>query len=112
DVFAPYTRRTRATLWGMAGDDLISGLWHLGRARGREFDATYRATRLLPGPVPPFPAGAAFRELTAPDGRTMLTRTRAGCGLSYALPGGTACETCPRVGDAERLRRRFGVTSR
>ncbi|MET8978443.1 (2Fe-2S)-binding protein [Streptomyces sp. NPDC004539] len=104
-AFAPLTRRGSRALWGMAGDDLVSGLWYLGRVLDREDDGIRAASELLPGPVGRFPAGAAFRNLTAPDGSCHPTRTRAGCCMFYAIRPTEACGTCPRTPDAERLRR-------
>ncbi|MEV0321495.1 (2Fe-2S)-binding protein [Streptomyces sp. NPDC050658] len=107
-AIGPRLRRGPRALWGMAGDDLISGIWYLGRMLGEE-DAALRAVdALLPGPVEPFPGGAAFRHLTTRDGARHPTRTRLGCCLYYAIPATEACGTCPRVCDAERLRRLEG----
>jgi ferric iron reductase protein FhuF len=89
----------------MVGDDLVSGIWYLGRALGREDDAVRAATALLPEAVAPYPAGADFRVLTGADGRRHPTRTRTGCCLFYTIRPGEACATCPRTCDAERLRR-------
>ncbi|UUN25123.1 (2Fe-2S)-binding protein [Streptomyces sp. FIT100] len=101
-------RRGPHALWGMVGDDLVSGLWYLGRMLGREEDGVRAASELLPGPVPPFPGGADFRRLTGRDGRSYPTRTRRGCCLYYTIRPAEACGTCPRVCDAERLRRLEG----
>ncbi|MEU6678603.1 (2Fe-2S)-binding protein [Streptomyces sp. NPDC046925] len=104
-AIGPQARRGRRVLWGMAGDDLVSGIWYLGRMLGQEDEALRAVDALLPGPVAPFPGGAAFRHLTTRDGERHPTRTRLGCCLYYTLPAAEACGTCPRVCDAERLRR-------
>ncbi|GGX29940.1 (2Fe-2S)-binding protein [Streptomyces lomondensis] len=104
-ALGPAVRRGPRALWGMVGDDLVSGIWYLGRTLGREDDAVRAATALLPEPVGPYPAGADFRLLTGADGRRHRTRTRAGCCLYYAIRPDEACATCPRTDDAERLRR-------
>lgn len=101
----PRLRRGQRALWGMAGDDLVSGIWYLGRMLGQEDEALRAVDALLPGPVEPFPGGAAFRRLTTRDGERHPTRTRLGCCLYYTIPAAEACGTCPRVCDAERLRR-------
>ncbi|MGW7417617.1 (2Fe-2S)-binding protein, partial [Streptomyces sp. NPDC054863] len=101
----PHARRSPRTLWGMAGDDLVSGIWYLGRMLGQEERALQAATALLPTAVPPFPGGADFRRLTTPDGSRHPTRTRLGCCMYYTLDSAQACATCPRTCDAERLRR-------
>ncbi|WP_199549187.1 iron-sulfur protein [Streptomyces sp. N35] len=110
---APAVRRGPRALWGMAGDDLVSGIWYLGRMLGQEEQSVRAAEALLPTGIPPFPAGADFRRLQGSSGQSHLTRTRAGCCLYYAIrtspdstaPPPQACATCPRVCDAERLRR-------
>jgi len=104
-AIGPVTRRRARSLWGMAADDLVSGIWYLGRMLGREADAVRAATDVLPIAVPPYPAGADFRHLVDADGRRHTTRTRAGCCMFYAIRPTEACVTCPRTGDAERLRR-------
>jgi hypothetical protein len=101
----PQARRGQRALWGMAGDDLVSGIWYLGRMLGQEERALQAATELLPTAVAPFPGGADFRRLTTPDGRRHPTRTRIGCCMYYAVEADQACATCPRTCDAERLRR-------
>jgi hypothetical protein len=104
-ALGPRMRRGPRALWGMAEDDLVSGIWHLGRVTGEEEQAVVAAGELLPAPVPPFPAGAGFRRLRGGDGTSYPTRTRAGCCLFYAVAPGQACATCPRTGDADRLAR-------
>ncbi|MBO8195378.1 iron-sulfur protein [Streptomyces oryzae] len=104
-AFAPEVRRGPRALWGMVEDDLVSGIWYLGRMLGQEEDAVRAATELLPGPVPPFPGGAAFRYLTSASGRSFPTRTRVGCCLYYTIGTAQPCLTCPRTSDGERLRR-------
>ncbi|MFE6780543.1 (2Fe-2S)-binding protein [Streptomyces sp. NPDC057702] len=104
-AIGPWFRRGPRALWGMAGDDLVSGIWSLGRALGEEERAARQAGDVLPYAVEPFPAGADFRRLEGGSGRGHLTRTRTGCCLYYAIRPAEACGTCPRTGDAERLRR-------
>ncbi|MFD5427674.1 (2Fe-2S)-binding protein [Streptomyces sp. NPDC127084] len=104
-AMGPRLRRGPRALWGMVGDDLVSGIWYLGRVLGQEERAVHAAAELLPGPLPPFPGGADFRHLAGRDGRSHPTRTRLGCCLYYTIRPAEACGTCPRVCDAERLRR-------
>ncbi|MEU9131109.1 (2Fe-2S)-binding protein [Kitasatospora sp. NPDC048540] len=104
-AFQPYVRRGPRALWGMAADDLVSGIWYLGRLLGEEDRAVEAAEAVLPGGTPPFPGAAAFRRLTGTAGRTHWTRTRAGCCLYYAIRPDDACVTCPRTTDEERVRR-------
>ncbi|MDI9884366.1 (2Fe-2S)-binding protein [Streptomyces sp. HNM0645] len=107
-AIAPRVRRGPRALWGMAGDDLVSGVWYLGRMLGEEERGVRAAAELLPEPVPPFPGGADFRRLAGREGRSYPTRTRAGCCLHYTVRPAEACGTCPRTSDAERLRRLEG----
>lgn len=107
-AIGPQARRGPRALWGMAGDDLISGIWYLGRVLGEEERAVRTAGELLPGPVPPFPGGADFRRLAGRDGQAYPTRTRIGCCLYYTIRPAEACGTCPRTCDTERLRRLQG----
>lgn len=102
-AIGPSLRRGARALWGMAADDLVSGIWYLGRTLGQEERAVRAATRLLPAATPPFPGGADFRGLAGGDGRRHHTRTRLGCCMYYTLPTAEACLTCPRTCDAERL---------
>jgi hypothetical protein len=104
-AIGPHARRGPRALWGMVGDDLVSGIWYLGRVLGQEERAVDAATELLPTAVAPFPAGADFRRLAGRDGLRYPTRTRTGCCLYYALDGARPCGTCPRTSDAERVRR-------
>ena len=107
-ALGPYVRRRPRALWGMIADDLVSGIWYLGRTLGDEDAAVRAATALLPSAEAPFPGGADFRHLTGSDGRLHPTRTRMGCCLYYTVRPAEACSTCPRTCDAERLRRLEG----
>jgi hypothetical protein len=104
-AIGPYVRRGPRALWGLVTDDLVSGIWYLGRMLDREDDAVRAASALLPSAVAPFPGGADFRHLTGADGRRHPTRTRMGCCLYYTIRPAEACATCPRTCDTERLRR-------
>ncbi|NEB03573.1 (2Fe-2S)-binding protein [Streptomyces sp. SID13726] len=107
-AIAPVARRRSRALWGMVGDDLVSGIWYLGRMLGQEAAAVRAATEVLPAAVPPYPDGADFRRLVAEDGSRHTTRTRTGCCMFYAIRPAEACVTCPRTADAERLKRLAG----
>ncbi|MBT2370109.1 (2Fe-2S)-binding protein [Streptomyces sp. ISL-10] len=104
-AIGPAVRRGPRALWGMVADDLVSGIWYLGRTLDQEERAIRAATELLPTGIPPFPGGAGFRRLTGREGQRYLTRTRLGCCLYYTLAPDEACLTCPRTCDAERVRR-------
>lgn len=104
-ALGPNVRRGPRALWGMVADDLVSGIWYLGRALGEEDEGVRAAGVLLPSAEAPFPGGAGFRRLTGADGRQHPTRTRMGCCLYYTVRPTEACITCPRTCDTERLRR-------
>ncbi|MFB6615703.1 (2Fe-2S)-binding protein [Streptomyces sp. NPDC085524] len=104
-AIGPRVRRRDRALWGMVTDDLVSGIWYLGRALGEEERAVREATELLPTAIAPFPGGADFRRLADREGHLHPTRTRLGCCMYYTLDASRACATCPRTCDAERLRR-------
>ncbi|MFI5530499.1 (2Fe-2S)-binding protein [Kitasatospora sp. NPDC051853] len=94
-AFRPAMRRGSRTLWGMATDDVIEGLWFLGGLLGEEERAAAEAAELLPGPSErPFVGGAGFRRLT--DGPAARTRTRVSCCLFYTVRPEETCLTCPR----------------
>jgi hypothetical protein len=103
----PRLRRGAHALWGMAGDDLVSAVWYLGRQLAEEERGVRLAEELLPGggDAGQFRCGADFRELRGAAGRTYLTRTRTGCCLYYTLQPTDACVTCPRLTDDDRLHR-------
>ncbi|MER5866105.1 (2Fe-2S)-binding protein [Kitasatospora sp. NPDC002040] len=105
DAFKPFVKRGPRALWGMATDDLVSGIWYLGKMRGEEEYAVRVAEAVLPGDTAPFPGAADFRRLAGTGGRSHLTRTRLGCCLYYAVEPPDACVTCPRTCDADRVRR-------
>lgn len=104
-AIGPVARRGARSLWGLVADDLVSGIWCLGRMLGQETAAVRAATEVLPIAVSPYPGGAEFRYLAGDNGRRHATRTRSGCCMFYAIRPVEACVTCPRTDDAERLRR-------
>ncbi|MCZ7434258.1 (2Fe-2S)-binding protein [Streptomyces sp. WMMC1477] len=103
--FRPHMRRGPRALWGAAADEITEGLWYTGKLMGEEQRAIEAAETLLPGAAAPYPCGAGFRELTAPDGTRLPTRDRASCCLFYTLRPRETCVTCPRTSDAERIER-------
>ncbi|MGD9485719.1 (2Fe-2S)-binding protein [Streptomyces sp. TRM70308] len=103
--FGPRMRRGPRALWGAASDEITEGLWYVGGLLGEERRAIEEAELLLPGSTAPYPRGAGFRELTAPDGTVLPTRDRASCCLFYTLRPRETCVTCPRTCDAERVER-------
>lgn len=110
-AFQPFAKRGRRALWGMAADDLVSGLWHLGRTLGEEGRGVEVAGTVLPGGDRQFRGAADFRVLADAAGRGHWTRTRLGCCLYYAIEPTEpvqptqSCLTCPRTCDEERVRR-------
>ncbi|GGQ50134.1 (2Fe-2S)-binding protein [Kitasatospora griseola] len=95
-AFQPYVRRGPRALWGMATDDLVSGIQYLGRMLGEEDRAVAVATALVPAGTPPWTGPAAFRHEHG-----AWTRTRSGCCLYYAIDPANPCGTCPRRATAQ-----------
>jgi hypothetical protein len=102
-AFRPHVRRGERVLWGMAADELVSGVWYLGRARGEGARAVRELEALLPGGVGHFKRAAGFRTLTGTLGRTHCNRTQSVCCLWYTLSPDTLCSTCPRADDARQV---------
>ncbi|GAA0655297.1 (2Fe-2S)-binding protein [Kitasatospora atroaurantiaca] len=97
-AFRREVRRGPHTLWGMATDDVIEGLWYLGSLLGEEQRAAADLAKLLPGTEqPPFVGGAGFRLLEQPGAAPMRTRTRVSCCLFYTVRPAEACFSCPRT---------------
>lgn len=103
EAFQNYARRGPHALWGMAADDLVSGIWYLGRMLGEEDRAVNVATAVLPGDTPPFPGTADFRRVTRAESGECWTRTRRGCCLYYAIDPPNPCLTCPRLATKAEL---------
>ncbi|MFD4620874.1 (2Fe-2S)-binding protein [Streptomyces sp. NPDC058475] len=101
--FGPRMRRRGRTLWGMATDEVVEGLWYVAHLMGEERRATRELELLLPGATRPYVGSAAFRELTGPGGESLPTRDRASCCLFYTLRPEDTCATCPRTCDADRV---------
>ncbi|MFI9566278.1 (2Fe-2S)-binding protein [Streptomyces rishiriensis] len=104
-AFGPHTRRRGRALWGMVTDEVVEGLWYVAHLLGG--DEQERARRelelLLPGATRPYVGSAAFRELTRPDGQSLLTRDRASCCMFYTVRPDDTCVSCPRTCDADRV---------
>jgi hypothetical protein len=108
------TRRGPRALWGMVGDDLVSGLWHLGAALGDEEHGAAMAALVLPAALPPFPrrrglpAGgrrARGRAVHQDPGRLLPLLRRRPAGRLPDLPP-------PRRSRGTRDRRRRSRTGR
>ncbi|WP_354639406.1 (2Fe-2S)-binding protein [Kitasatospora camelliae] len=111
-AFRPATRRGSRTLWGMATDDVVGGLWQLGGLLGEEDRAAAELAELFPEPAAtgpgragpgsagtdrtaarsPFVGGAGF--LTEQGRRT---RNRTSCCLFYTVRPEELCAGCPRA---------------
>lgn len=105
-ALAPELRRGPWALWGTATDQLVSGVWQLGRLLGDEEWGAAEAQALLPGDTPPFAGGANVRHIDLGAGGSVPTRTRLSCCLLYTVAPEAVCNTCPRLrGDEQRLRR-------
>ncbi|MFB7666071.1 (2Fe-2S)-binding protein [Kitasatospora sp. NPDC056138] len=98
-AFRPELRRGPRTLWGMATDDVVEGLWYLGALLGEEDRAVAELGELLPdgSQHPPFVGGAGFRSSARPGAPTTWTRSRASCCLFYTVRPADTCFSCPRT---------------
>ncbi|MGC0313296.1 iron-sulfur protein [Kitasatospora acidiphila] len=88
-AFGPELRRGPRTLWGLATDELVEGLWFAAGLLGEEARAVAALTGLLP--AEPFAGAASFRS-DGPD----LRRSRVSCCLFYTLRPDRPCAGCPR----------------
>ncbi|MFI6447093.1 iron-sulfur protein [Kitasatospora sp. NPDC050543] len=109
-VFRPAVRRGPRTLWAMATDAVVEGLWYVGGLLGEEERAVAALRDLLPDRgrgTAPFASGTGFDagasgEDTC-DGESLgartrtRTRTRASCCLLYTARPETSCFGCPRA---------------
>lgn len=96
-AFRPLLRRGPRTLWGMATDEVVEGLWYAGSLLGEEDRAAAELTALLPGSTLPYAGAAGFRWLDQGPGRAaMRTRTRVSCCLYYTVRPAEVCFNCPR----------------
>ncbi|MET9951930.1 (2Fe-2S)-binding protein [Streptomyces sp. NPDC006339] len=106
--FGPRMRRGRRAWWGMVTDEIVEGLWYIASLLGEEQRALAELERLMPGTAKPYVGAAGFRELAGSVeacGTAQTTRDRATCCFFYTLRPEDTCLTCPRTGDAERVRR-------
>ncbi len=113
-AFRPEARRGPRTLWAMATDAVVEGLWYVGGLLGEEERArTELAALFAPGasgssgtpdpraarPAPecaPFTPGAGFTD-PASDVSERSDRCRASCCLVYTARAEAMCAGCPRV---------------
>lgn len=105
--FRPSARLPRRSLLGAFLDGLDTGVWFggdPGPAAAQEIIAA--AATVLPGATAQFPGASSIHRLSDVHGRSHVTRRRVGCCYLFKVADdGIACTTCPRVDDAERVRR-------
>ncbi|MCX4749817.1 (2Fe-2S)-binding protein [Kitasatospora sp. NBC_01287] len=99
-AFRTELRRGPRTLWGLATDELVEGLWYAAGLLGEEERAVAALAALLPEGADnaPFGGAAAFRT-TGPDRQGAApapARTRVSCCLYYTLRPAELCAGCPR----------------
>ena len=97
----------RRHLLGAFFDGLDTGVWYGGPANAGAAPEVLRLGALvLPGSTAEFADRSTVYQLTDTRGREQLSRRRVGCCYYYKVTeGGEACATCPRVTDAERVKR-------
>ncbi|WP_406285630.1 (2Fe-2S)-binding protein [Embleya sp. NBC_00896] len=103
-AFRPHLRRGEQVLWGMVADEVVSGVWYLGRIRGEDERAVHDLGELLPGDTGRFKRDAGFRVLPGTKGRSHCNRTQNVCCLWYTLNPDSLCSTCPRADDERQVR--------
>ncbi|MFB7470893.1 (2Fe-2S)-binding protein [Kitasatospora sp. NPDC056184] len=104
-VFRPEVRRGPRTLWAMATDAVVEGLWYVGGRLGEEERVRTELTALFPPHGPgapecaPFTPGAGFTTPApgAPARTERSERCRASCCLVYTARVEAMCAGCPRV---------------
>jgi hypothetical protein len=96
-------RRRGRALWGMATDEVVEGLDHVGLLLGEQERARRELELLLPGATEPYVGSAAFRAPAGPaaDG-AQPTRDRVSCCMFYTVRPEDICANCPRLCDARR----------
>ncbi|MET9440409.1 (2Fe-2S)-binding protein [Streptomyces sp. NPDC006610] len=101
--FGPRMRRRGRALWGMATDEVVEGLDHVGLLLGEQERARRELELLLPGATEPYVGSAAFRAPAGPaaDG-AQPTRDRVSCCMFYTVRPEDICANCPRLCDARR----------
>ncbi|KAA2262325.1 (2Fe-2S)-binding protein [Solihabitans fulvus] len=96
-AYAPGVRLGRRMLWAQATDSLDGATWLAGQLHGDEGAGVADAAMLLPERLAPFTSASTLRSARDEDGGARWTRRRESCCFHYAIPGTTACVTCPRV---------------
>ncbi|MFI9326490.1 (2Fe-2S)-binding protein [Kitasatospora sp. NPDC052868] len=94
-AFRPEVRRGAHTLWAMATDAAVEGLWHVAGLLGEEVRARAELSALFAPGCAPLTPGAGF-TLDTPDA-SGTERARASCCLVYTVRPETMCGGCPRV---------------
>lgn len=109
-AFRGELRRGPRTLWGLATDEVVEGLWYAAGLLGQEARALAELAALLPegADSAPFVGAAAFRTTafrtaafrtagaSRPAGPPTPVRTRVSCCLYYTVRPADPCVGCPR----------------
>ena len=109
DFLATYrggARLPRRNLLGAFFDALDGGFWISDSAGVGQQDFVAAASLVLPGATEQFVDGTTFHSVVDDSGREHLTRRRVSCCYYFKVgEDGSACTTCPRTSDAERVKR-------
>lgn len=104
--YHPGARLPRRSLLGSFFDALDGGLWTAGEQTGDEAGGVRDAAQVLPGRTAEFREASAMYRFTDARGREHVSRHRVACCYFYRLSGAeSACFTCPRTTDDERVTR-------
>ncbi|MET8700202.1 (2Fe-2S)-binding protein [Kitasatospora sp. NPDC004723] len=104
-AFRPEVRRGPRTLWAMATDAVVEGLWYVGRRLGEEERVRTELSALFDADGPgapecaPFTPGAGFTAPApgSPARVEQSERCRASCCLVYTARIEAMCAGCPRT---------------
>jgi hypothetical protein len=99
DAVAERSRRARRALWRSATDQLVGAFARAGEAMGAHEEGC-RLARLAAGGEPPMRGSGRIDRLSG-----YPLHVRDGCCLSYRLPDGPHCLSCPLLDEAERALR-------
>ena len=95
-----------ATSWVRSSTASMADSGSASSARVAQQDFVAAARLVLPGENEQFVDGSSFHSVADDSGQEHLTRRRVSCCYYFKVAeDGSACTTCPRTSDAERVKR-------